>query len=109
MSGQQSENLPGPSGLIGIKTDRPTVHTGDEAAIIGVLKPQTVGHGAKRLQVCNWTSAGDSFTWQVDAPSSCKFLVTALTKSKGAVLEPKAASQKLERPVETNWDRIEMG
>ena len=82
---------------------------GDEAVITGRPKPQIVGHGAKRLQVGNWTSAEDSFTWQVDVPSSGEFLVTALTKSKGAVLELKAGSQKLERAVETNWDRIEMG
>ena len=109
VSGQQTEGPPGPSGPISIKSDRPTLLMGDEAVITGRPKPQIVGHGAKRLQVGNWTSAEDSFTWQVDVPSSGEFLVTALTKSKGAVLELKAGSQKLKRAVETNWDRIEMG
>ena len=107
--GQQTEGPPGPSGPISIKSDRPTLLMGDEAVIAGGPKPQSVGHGAKRLQVGNWTSAEDSFTWQVDVPSSDEFLVTALTRSRGAVLELKAGSQKLERAVETNWDRIEMG
>jgi hypothetical protein len=53
MSGQQTENPPGPSGPIGIKSDRPTLLMGDEAVITGGPKPQTVGHGAKRLQVGN--------------------------------------------------------
>jgi TAT (twin-arginine translocation) pathway signal sequence len=82
MSGQQTEGPPGPSGPISIKGDRPTLLMGDEAVITGGPKPQTVGHGAKRLQVGNWTSAEDSFTWQVDAPSSGEFLVTALTRAR---------------------------
>jgi hypothetical protein len=109
VSGQQVGGPPGPSGPISMKSDRPTLLMGDEAVITGGPKPQSVGHGAKRLQVGNWTSAEDSFTWQVDVLSSDEFLVTALTKSKGAVLELKAGSQKLERAVETNWDCIEMG
>ncbi len=109
VSGQQAGGPPGPSGPISMKSDRPTLLMGDEAVITGGPKPQSVGHGAKRLQVGNWTSAEDSFTWQVDVPSSDEFLVTALTKSKGAVLELKAGNQKLERAVETNWDCIEMG
>ncbi len=109
MRGQQTEAPPGPSGPVRIKNDRPTLLMGDEAAIAGGPKPQIVTHGAKRLQVRNWTGAEDSFTWQVEAPGSSEFLVTALTKSKGAVLEVKTGSQKLERPVETNWDRIDMG
>jgi hypothetical protein len=100
---------PGPGGPVRIKTDRPTLFLGDEAAVTGGLNVGIVEHGAKRLQVRNWTSAEDSFTWQVEVPDSSEFLVTALTKSKGAVLELKAGGQKLERPVETDWDRIDLG
>jgi hypothetical protein len=100
---------PGPSGPIGIKSDRPTLLLGDEAAIAGGLSPSMVGDGCKRLQVRNWSTADDSFTWQVDAPASGLYDVTALTKSKGAVLEVKCGDQRLERPVATAWDRIEMG
>ena len=82
---------------------------GDEAVISGGPRPQVVSHGAKRLQVRNWTSAEDSFRWQVEVPAPGEFLVTALTKSKGAVLELRSGNQRLERPVETNWDRIDMG
>jgi hypothetical protein len=100
---------PGPSGLVQIKADRPTLLMGDEAAITGGAKPQIVDHGAKRLQVGNWTSADDSFTWQVDVPASGEFIVTALTKSKGAVLELKVEGKRLDRSVQTSWDRVEMG
>jgi hypothetical protein len=36
---------PGPSGLVRIKADRPTLLMGDEAAITGGAKPQIVDHG----------------------------------------------------------------
>src|SRR5258708_4629623 len=84
---------PGPAGPIGIKSDRPTLLLGDEAAIAGGLSPSMVGDGCKRLQVRNWSTADDSFTWQVDAPASGLYEVTALTKSKGAVLEVKCGDQ----------------
>jgi hypothetical protein len=100
---------PGPSGLVRIKADRPTLLMGDEAAITGGAKPQIVDHGAKRLQVGNWTSADDSFTWRVDVPASGEFIVTVLTKSKGAVLELKAGGKLLERAVQSSWDRVDMG
>jgi len=101
--------LPGPSGPIGTKSDRPTLLLGDEAAITGGLRPSVVGDGCKRLQVRNWNTVDDSFTWQVDARASGVYDVTALTKSKGAVLELKCGHQKIERPVATAWDRIELG
>jgi hypothetical protein len=82
---------------------------GDEASITGELRPGIVGDGAKRLQVRNWSSAGDSFTWQVDVPASGEFQVTALTKSKGAVLEVRSGESRLEQAVSTEWDRIDMG
>lgn len=100
---------PGPSGPVSVKPDRPTLLLGDEAALTGALKPGIVGNGCKRLQVRNWNAAADSFTWQVDVPASGEFNVTALTKSKGAVLELKSGDQRIERPVSTAWDRIDMG
>jgi len=60
---------PGPSGPVTMKSDRPTLLLGDEAAITGGLRPGTVGDGCKRLQVRNWNTADDSFTWQVDVPA----------------------------------------
>src|ERR1035437_9437896 len=77
---------PGPSGPATIKSARPTRLLGDEAARTGGLRPMPVGDGCKRLQVRKWNTADDSFTWQVDVPASGEFDVTALTKSKGAVL-----------------------
>jgi Alpha-L-fucosidase len=100
---------PGPSGAVTMKTDRPTLLLGDEAAITGELRPMTVGDGCKRLQVRNWNTADDSFAWQVDVPAPGEFDVTALTKSKGAVLLLQCGNQKIERPVSTAWDRIDMG
>ncbi|MBZ5580723.1 MAG: alpha-L-fucosidase [Acidobacteriia bacterium] len=100
---------PGPSGPIGIKADRPTLLMGDEAKIAGALQPGMVGNTCKRLQVRNWNTADDSFTWQVDAPAGGEFDVTALIKSKGAVLEFTCDGKKTERPVSTAWDRIDLG
>jgi len=100
---------PGPSGPIAIKSDRPTLLLGDEASIAGNPKPGVVESGAKRLQVRNWTAAEDSFSWQVNVPESGEFLVTALTRSKGATLALVSSDQRLERPVDSVWDRIEMG
>jgi hypothetical protein len=100
---------PGPSGPVTMKSDRPTLLLGDEAAITDGLLPGIVGDGCKRLQVRNWNTADDSFTWQVDVPTSGEFEVTALTKSKGAVLLLQCGDRKVERPVSTPWDRIDMG
>jgi hypothetical protein len=100
---------PGPSGPIRIKSDRPTLLMGDEAKITGGPRPGIVGDGCKRLQVRNWSKPDDSFTWQVDAPASGEFHVTALTKSKGAAIELAYDGRKIERPVSTAWDRIDMG
>jgi hypothetical protein len=82
---------------------------GDDAALQGSLRPGLVDHGAKRLQVRNWTAAADSFTWQIDVPRATEFEVVALTKSRGAVLELSCGGTKLERDVTTGWDRIAMG
>src|SRR5579862_3768627 len=100
---------PGPSGPVTIKSDRPTLLLGDEAAITGGLRPGIVGDGCKRLQVRGWSTTDDSFTWQVDVPASGEFEVTALTKSKGAVLLLQCGDRKIERLVSTAWDRIDMG
>jgi hypothetical protein len=100
---------PGPSGPVGIKPDRPTLLMGDEAALTGAVKPSLVEDGCKRLQVRNWNTADDSFTWQVDAPAAGEFNVTALTKSKGAVLELTCDKKTTTHPVSTPWDRIDMG
>jgi hypothetical protein len=100
---------PGPSGPILIQSDRSTLLMGDEATITGALHPGVVGDGGKRLQVRNWNTADDSFTWEVQAPASGEFNVTALTKCKGAVLELTCGPHKLECGVPTAWDRIEMG
>jgi hypothetical protein len=100
---------PGPSGPVRIKPDRPTLLMGDEAALTGAVKPGIVGDGCKRLQVRNWNTADDSFTWQVDVPAPGEFNVTALTKSKGAVLQLRYDDKKIELPVSTAWDRIDMG
>ena len=88
---------PGPSGPIAIKSDRPTLLLGDEASIAGNPKPGVVESGAKRLQVRNWTAAEESFSWQVNVPESGEFLVTALTRSKGATLALVSGDQRLER------------
>lgn len=109
LSAQNVTPPPGPSGPIAIQTDRPTLLLGDEAVIAGGPKPGIVGSGCKRLQVRNWNAAEDSFTWQVDVPTAGEFGVTALTKSKGAVLELKSGEQKFEVPVSTAWDRINLG
>lgn len=82
---------------------------GDEAAITGGLRPGIVGDGCKRLQVRNWNVADDSFTWAGGRPGVGEFEVTALRKSKGAVLLLQCGAQKIERPVHTAWDRIDMG
>jgi hypothetical protein len=100
---------PGPSRPVVIKHDRPTLLMGDEAEITGALRPGVVGDGCKRLQVRNWNSTADSFTWQVEAPAHGEFRVTALTRSKDAVLEIECGGRRMERRVSTGWDRIDMG
>ena len=77
---------PGPTGPVRILPDRPTLLMGDEAAITGGVRPGLVSHGCKRLQVRNWSAAGDSFSWQVEAPAAGEYDVTALAKGKGATL-----------------------
>ena len=97
------------SAAIAVRDDRPTLLMGDAAVIHGGIKSVPPDHGAKRFHVSNWKGPDDSLTWTVDVPSHAEFAVTALIRGKAAQIELAGGHKKLELPIDTGWNRVDLG